>query len=91
MRNGEPIELHYVKHAINPGITYDRLAPDLVPFFEEQEALRYANYNLKQWREIDWFERAIHVAHFRYKKLIELHSNDAVSNKMESEQAKRKK
>jgi len=55
----------------------------LVPVYEEQEALRYANYNPTEWQELPWQEKAFCVAHYRLKKLIELHGNDAVSEKMD--------
>lgn len=45
--------------------------------------MRYANYNLREWKGLDWFERSVHVAHYRYKRLIEIHGNDAVADKME--------
>lgn len=90
-RNGEPIESHYVKHGVSSGITYDRLVPDLVPLFEEHEAMIYANYNLTEWRGLHWFERSLHVAQYRYKRLIELHGNDAVAEKVERDSKKRKR
>ena len=52
--------------------------------------MRYANYNYKEWKKVDWFEKAIHIAHYRYKRLIELHGNDAVADKIERE-SKRKR
>jgi len=63
-----------------------------VPIYEEQEALRYANYNPTQWATISWEEKAFHIAHYRLSKLIKLHSNDAVSEKMDRDmkQAKSK-
>jgi len=87
-RNGEPIEQHHVKHVVNSGISYGRLLSILVPVYEEQEALRYANYNPSQWQELHWSEKAFHVAHYRFARLIKLHGNDAVSEKMEQDSKK---
>ena len=84
-RNGEPVENHPVRHGVNPNITYGRLLPNLVPFYEEQEALRYANYNYGEWRKLPYMEKALHVAHYRYNRLVKLHGEDAVSDKIERE------
>ena len=87
-RNGEPIENHHVKHVVNSGISYGRLLSILIPVYEEQEALRYANYNPTQWNDLPWPEKAFHVAHYRFSRLISLHGNDAVSEKMDQEMKK---
>jgi len=91
-RNGEPIEKHIIRHSVNPGISYGRLIPILVPLYEEQEALRYANYNYREWRKLEPWERALGVAHYRYSRLIKLHGQDALSDEMDREikKAKRK-
>lgn len=57
----------------------------LVPVYEEQEALRYANYNPTQWESLPWQEKAFQVAHYRFSRLISLHGNDAVTEKMDRE------
>ena len=82
-RNGEPIESHHVKHGVNPNITKGSRLPNLVPIFEEQEALRYANYNYGEWKVLPYWEKALHVAHYRYSRLIRLHGNDAINDRLE--------
>ena len=89
-RNGEPIQNHHVKHAVQSGINYGRLLSILVPIYEEQEALRYANYNPTQWQGLSWQEKAFNVAHYRLSRLIKLHSSDAVNDEMEREMKKSK-
>ena len=89
-RNGEPIGKHHVKHAVNPNIRFRRILPSLVPLYEEQEALRDANYNYNQWKELTWWEKALHVAHYRNKNLVRLHSEDAVSDRIERDMKRKK-
>jgi len=62
-----------------------RLFPNLVPLYEEQEALRYANYNPSQWKRLSSWERAFHVAHYRMHRIVDLNVNDAVQNNIERE------
>ncbi len=59
------------------------MLPNLVPLYEEQEALRYANYNYTEWLKLSYQEKAMHVAHYRYHYLVSLHSEDAVSEKIQ--------
>lgn len=54
-----------------------------MPIYEEQEALRYANYNYSEWRPLPYQEKAMHVAHYRYSRLVKLHGSDAVSDRAE--------
>ena len=61
-----------------------------MPIYEEQEALRYANYNPTQWQGLSWQEKAFNVAHYRLSRLIKLHGNDAVNDEMEREMKKSK-
>lgn len=62
----------------------------LVPVYEEQEALRYANYTPTEWHDLPYQDKAFCIAHYRFSKLIALHGNDAVSDKMEQEAKKSK-
>jgi len=57
----------------------------LVPLFEEHEALIYANYNYREWKKLPWWEKAMHVAQYRCHRLVNLHSEDAVGDRMESD------
>lgn len=61
----------------------------MVSLYEEQEALRYANYNPDEWAQLSWQSKAVAVAHFRNHRLVELHVQDAVSIKQEAD-SKRK-
>jgi len=55
------------------------------------EASKYANYNLREWRELPYQEKALHVAHYRLNKLVKLHSEDAVSDRVERDSKKMKR
>ncbi len=50
----------------------------LVPYFEEYDAMVEANYNSRTWRKLDPWERAEAVAHYRIKRHIAGHENEAV-------------
>lgn len=65
--------------------------PFNVPLYEELEAMVYANYNYREWRDLDYTEKAMSVAHYRFHKLIKLHGDDAVADQMDREMKKRKK
>lgn len=90
-RNGEPIEFHHIRHGVNPGISLGKVLPNLVSLYEEQEALRYANYNYQEWLKLSPEEKALHVAHYRYTKIIKLNVDDAVNSRMEAEARKAKR
>ncbi len=82
-RNGQPIQDYDIRHGVDPGITLGRLLPNLVPQFEEREAMRYANYNPTEWVEVPYQEKAACVAQYRLSRWIKLHSDDAVNDKAE--------
>ena len=73
---------------MSTGITYRRLLPGVVPVFEELEACRFANYNYQEWLKLEPEERAIHAAFYRISKLIELHGQDAVGDKVDRDMKK---
>ncbi len=51
----------------------------MVPELEERDAAAAAHYNWTDWRALEWQERATSVAHYRTRKLIDLHAHDAVA------------
>lgn len=46
--------------------------------YETREAMVYCNYNMIEWMQIDYTERARAVAQYRSHSLIEAHVSDAV-------------
>jgi|TARA_Y100000310_G_scaffold15622_1_gene15679 hypothetical protein len=48
--------------------------------------MKDANYNFTDWRQLEYMERAMHVAHYRFTKLVDLHKNDAVTDRVERDQ-----
>jgi hypothetical protein len=49
-----------------------------VPEYEAREAMIYCNYNMLEWMQLDWTERARSVAQYRSHNLIEANVSDAV-------------
>ena len=78
-RNGEPIESIEIKDLVYTGIDMEPLLPGLVPLYEEREAAFYCNYSWREWQQLEPYERAENVAHFRLKRLIDLHNADAMN------------
>lgn len=62
--------------------------PSLVPLYEEMESMRFANYNEREWRELESEEKAFAVAHYRIHGAVEMHKSDAVAEKMRQESEK---
>lgn len=71
-----------MKHAVGTGLSFGRLSPALVPLFEEMEAMRFAGYTERQWRDMDSEEKAFSVAHYRMHGMVEMHKEDAVAEKV---------
>lgn len=54
--------------------------PGMVPPFEEHMARRKGGYTFKEWRELEWDERAIEVAMLRVESKIDaIYSEEAKS------------
>lgn len=64
------------------------MLPLLVPLFEEMEAMRFAGYTERQWREMDPDEKGFAVAHYRIHGMVEMHKEDALAEKMKQETEK---
>lgn len=88
-RNGQPIQEMVLGEVVRTGIEYERLLPELVPSFEEREAALHSNYTPTAWRELDPWERAVCVAHFRLHILVSLHQSDAVHTEVRRRQKPR--
>lgn len=89
-RNGVPIWRYDLRRPVNTGISIDPLTEDIVPEFECREAARYCNYTAVQfWNELEREERAACVAQYRISRLVEMHAQDAVNTKMETESRRR--
>lgn len=58
--------------------------PGNVPIFEEHSARVEANYTIPGWYRLTPYARAMEVAHYRLRKLIDAHA----SMKQEQEAAK---
>lgn len=59
------------------GITYRRLLPELVAEFEEREAALFCLYTWTEWEKLARDERALGVAHYRVRRLLDMNIHDA--------------
>lgn len=72
---------------LDPGITYRRIFPGLVPPIEEREAARFNGYTWNDWQRLPRYDRVEGVAYFRARRLIEQHQSDA--QELESERQRK--
>lgn len=77
-RNNRSIIELKPKGTINTGIRYATQIKGVVPFFEEYDAMVEAGFNVIEWENLDYVEKADAIAYRRLKRLIGLHENDAV-------------
>lgn len=77
-RGGKPILEAGLKGTISTGIRYTYQIRNVVPFFEEYDAMVKAGYNTTEWNNLEYMTKVEAVAYQRLKKLIGLHENDAV-------------
>lgn len=55
----------------------------MVAPFEEHDARIAARYTLGEWNALGWEDRALEVAHYRLRRLVALHSQDAQATAQE--------
>ena len=79
-----------MRRGLDTGIVYAVLAPGLVPLYEQDAARVEAGYTLPAWRAADWRDRAREIAHYRVRRLIALHVQDAQNEYSERESRKRR-
>lgn len=72
---------------IQINIRYERDGQE-VPEYECREACVYANYNWRDWQDLDWYERAAAVGQYRMHHLIESHVQDKVQKEAARKNAK---
>lgn len=60
------------------GISYGRVLPGLVSEFEEREAAAHSGYNWREWQAVSHDEKADAIAYCRLRRLVDMHSRDAV-------------
>lgn len=58
------------------GLTFET-DDGLVPDYECREAAIFAGYTQPQWVNLEWYERAAVIAHYRVHNLVEAHVHDA--------------
>lgn len=80
---------HPLTETVNTGIVYRALLPGLVPEIEAREAAVFGLYTWRQWQQLEWEERADGVAHFRIRRAIELHQNEAVTREIKRKSTQR--
>ncbi len=61
------------------GIRYRPPIPGMVSEYEERHAAKWGGYRWHDWRALEREDRVHGVAHYRLDRLVENHSNDAVS------------
>lgn len=76
-RNRTPLREYGLTQKVNAGIAIASEHGE-VPDYEAREAMIYCNYNMLEWMQIDWTERARAVAQYRTHSLIEAHVSDAI-------------
>lgn len=59
----------------------------LIPEYEVREAAIFAHYNWLEWLELDGFDRALAVAHYRLHHLIESNIQDEVAKRTRQQQS----
>lgn len=81
MRDQKSILEHRIRKEINIDIRYQSWHPLVVSEYETREAAVFCNYTWDEFNEIlTAQERAICVAHFRMKGIIEANVNEIVSD-----------
>lgn len=84
-REGEEITEAHVRHAVSTGVTFGVLVPGLVPPYEEHDARVAVRCTLTEWRAMEPAARALEVAHYRLRRAVSLHSEDARADAAERE------
>jgi len=51
----------------------------MVSEYEERHAAKWGRYRWHDWRALDRVDRVHGVAHYRLDRMVESHSNDAVT------------
>lgn len=91
-RNGQPIWTIHLKHRLETGIEIEEGIPGLIAPYYEICACHAAGYAFfTSWRELDWQERAVLVAHYFIQRLIANHASDAEIDQIKKQQAKGRK
>lgn len=68
---------YYLPKQINVGLSFESTL-GCVPEYECREVAVYSHCPWHVWVELDYFDRALAVAHYRIHHLIETHVHDAV-------------
>ena len=69
--------------AVTTGVSTAPLLPGFVPVFEEHEARLAAGYHLPEWEALEPAQRVLEMAHFRARRLVHMHEEDAVARAIE--------
>lgn len=78
-----------LKHRLETGIEIEEGIPGLISPYYEICACHAAGYAFfTSWRDLDWQERAILVAHYFIQRLIANHANDAEIEQAKKQQAR---
>lgn len=78
-----------VSGSVHTGITYRRLMPDLVPYFEEREVAISSGYTWATWQTLSQYDKASSVAFVRLRNIISMHERDAVRRVEEFQRMRR--
>lgn len=73
------------------GIRYRVHIQGVVPWFEEHDAMVAANHTQQSWDDLGYRQQAEAVAHYRLKRMISLHENEAVDSHAKRRAAKGRK
>lgn len=66
------------------------MLPELIPVYEEWSAAKFNSYSPTEWRKLDHPERVQAVAFYRVSRLVDLHTETAVSEYMKRQNKRRR-
>lgn len=85
-----PAKQFKARTGIDTGVSYIIYGiPGNIPVFEEHDARIKAGYTLTEWYKLDSGARALEVAHYRLRNIIDLAGNDAMAEAVKRKNKKR--
>lgn len=62
---------------LKTGINFNPEVPGTISEFEEREAAQWLHYTWSEWVGLGRIEKVAALAHYRLRRLIDLHAHDA--------------
>lgn len=86
-RHGEPIDDYPLGKQLTTGIEI-KSNNGFVPEYEEREAAVFSLIPWVNWENLNWYDRAAAVAHYRMHNIIDAHINDAAEQERRRQEKK---